>query len=192
MIIGLRGDAGSGKDTVGDELVHEYGFTRISFADELKRNVSQAFNVPLDHFYDRVLKEAEISHLPLRRNTLSFVVLDGISPLPDFFTPRLLCIYYANCMRHVDPQYWVRIPLKNLKSSVNYVITDVRYQNEVDAVKKLGGVTVKIERQGTNSLNHISERGLDGVEPDHYLKNEGTKEELFAKVKGLIKKIGAK
>ena len=37
VIVGLSGFAGSGKDAVGDVLVHDYGFTRRAFADKLKR-----------------------------------------------------------------------------------------------------------------------------------------------------------
>ena len=37
MILGLAGYATSGKDTVGRYLVEEHGFTRLAFADTLKR-----------------------------------------------------------------------------------------------------------------------------------------------------------
>ena len=35
-VIGLTGYAGSGKDTLANILVEEYGFTRIAFADKTK------------------------------------------------------------------------------------------------------------------------------------------------------------
>lgn len=37
MIVGLAGLAGSGKDTVADFLVKNHGFTKVAFADPLKR-----------------------------------------------------------------------------------------------------------------------------------------------------------
>ena len=36
MIIGLSGYARSGKDTVAETLVNEYGFKRVAFADKIK------------------------------------------------------------------------------------------------------------------------------------------------------------
>lgn len=36
MIIGLTGEAGAGKDTVGAELIVRYDFTRLSFADVMR------------------------------------------------------------------------------------------------------------------------------------------------------------
>lgn len=45
MIIGLCGAQGVGKDTIGDILVSEYGFTKITFAAALKDVVSILFFV---------------------------------------------------------------------------------------------------------------------------------------------------
>src|SRR4051812_11153513 len=42
-VIGLVGFAGSGKDTVGQYLVEEHGFTSIAFADPLKDCLSAMF-----------------------------------------------------------------------------------------------------------------------------------------------------
>ena len=39
MIIGLSGYAQSGKDTVAEILVEEYGYTRVAFADIIKQAV---------------------------------------------------------------------------------------------------------------------------------------------------------
>lgn len=43
MIIVLAGAMGSGKDTIGDILVKNYNFTKIAFADPLKKMVKLAF-----------------------------------------------------------------------------------------------------------------------------------------------------
>lgn len=44
MIIGISGRAGSGKDTAADFLVREYGFVKVSLADELKRICMRVFD----------------------------------------------------------------------------------------------------------------------------------------------------
>jgi len=43
MIIGIAGNAGSGKDTVADHLVKNHGFVKVSLADPLKRIVRDVF-----------------------------------------------------------------------------------------------------------------------------------------------------
>jgi hypothetical protein len=46
MIIGICGLIGSGKGTVADHLVEEYGFQKVSFADALKDATAQMFEWP--------------------------------------------------------------------------------------------------------------------------------------------------
>lgn len=60
LVIGLSGWKGSGKDMVADYLIKEAGFVRLSFADPLKEMTSKEFNVPLNYFYDRNLKESPL------------------------------------------------------------------------------------------------------------------------------------
>ena len=55
MIIGICGLIGSGKGTVSDYLVDEYGFEKISFADKLKDGVSAVFG------WDRDMLEGDNS-----------------------------------------------------------------------------------------------------------------------------------
>ena len=53
MIIGICGLIGCGKGTVGDILVDDYGFTKLSFADKLKDGVATVFN------WDRAMLEGD-------------------------------------------------------------------------------------------------------------------------------------
>lgn len=45
LILGLAGNAGSGKDLVADRLVNNHGFTKMSFADPMKRFCRFAFGL---------------------------------------------------------------------------------------------------------------------------------------------------
>jgi len=44
MIIGVAGNAGSGKDTVADHLVKHHGFVKVALADPLKRICREVFD----------------------------------------------------------------------------------------------------------------------------------------------------
>ena len=48
IILGMKGQAGSGKDTVANYLVKKHGFTRIAFADPLKEICAIISGWPLE------------------------------------------------------------------------------------------------------------------------------------------------
>lgn len=86
----------------------------------------------------------------------------------------------------------------------NWIITDVRFPNEAQAIKDKGGIVIRVNRfkiitktlpDGTecsfipNPLfdgeEHPSETALDDYEFDHVIDNNGSLEELIEKVKQL-------
>ena len=76
------------------------------------------------------------------------------------------------------------------------VISDVRYKQENEAVKNRDGIVVFVKGGATDaakmagrSLQHSSERDLDGVPADFTIENNGTLEELKEKVKVLINQL---
>lgn len=74
------------------------------------------------------------------------------------------------------------------KEGSKWIISDLRMKNEYEAVKKYGGITVRINNPRIISTDtHISETDLDDTEFDYYLENSGTIEELIEKVKIMLK-----
>jgi len=86
-----------------------------------------------------------------------------------------------------------------------WIITDMRFPNELEAVKKHGGITIRINRQkekinvGNDTFKHVlnetknfgiqehpSETALDNAEFDYVIENDGTIEELIEKVKDIL------
>ena len=61
-LIGITGEARSGKDTIAKHLWAEYGFTRIAFADPLKLAAQQMFGLSHAQTWDDSLKEVVIPH----------------------------------------------------------------------------------------------------------------------------------
>lgn len=71
----------------------------------------------------------------------------------------------------------------------DWVITDTRFPNELEAVKDKG-VSIWVERPGVKPINnHPSETSLDGYKFDYTIKNEGSIEELIEKVKEVYDRI---
>jgi len=132
MIIGICGLIGSGKGTVADILV-EQGFKKVSFADKLKDGVSTIFG------WDRAMLEGDTDESRQWREQRD-----------DFWsnetkmevTPRLvLQLFGTDCMRNgFDEGIWVSTLKKHLLDNPgNYVIPDVRFANEQQMIRDIGG-----------------------------------------------------
>jgi hypothetical protein len=68
----------------------------------------------------------------------------------------------------------------------NWIITDMRFPNEMEAVELREGVTIKVVRPGTAVGTHPSEIALDDAYFDHVISNDGTIEDLVEKVKQIL------
>jgi len=120
-------------------------------------------------------------------------------------TPRLLLqLLGTECGREIiHPNIWVNalfadynkgrtLKLKNATTNIDttdkWIITDMRFPNELKAVKDRGGITIRIERGSTNTLGnpHPSETALDGATFNYVIYNNGTIDELIDKVKEIL------
>lgn len=89
-LIGLVGYAGAGKDTVASHLVSAHDFTQFSFAFKLKEIISGIFDVPMNHFEDRHLKN-EV-HPNLCRATIE-EKFPGSPSFAEYLVPVLMELY---------------------------------------------------------------------------------------------------
>jgi len=139
MIIGICGLIGSGKGTVADILV-EQGYKKVSFADKLKDGVATVFG------WDRAMLEGDTDESRAWREQ------------PDEFwtaetgrtiTPRIVLQEFGtDCMR--DGFYdgvWVSLLKKELvENPGDYVIPDVRFSNEQNMIRDIGGQVWQVRR----------------------------------------------
>ena len=69
----------------------------------------------------------------------------------------------------------------------NWIITDTRFPNEAEAIKKAGGIIIRINRIGVKPINdHPSEVSLDKWDFDHIITNDGSLEDLERKIKNVL------
>jgi len=79
----------------------------------------------------------------------------------------------------------------------NWIITDTRFPNELSAVKKAGGVTIRIERDllpfnmNVHTVQHSSETSLDTADFDFVVENNGTIEDLAQKLLPIISNLNS-
>lgn len=72
----------------------------------------------------------------------------------------------------------------------NWIITDLRFPNELEAVKQRNGIIIKIvrptEKNKTTARLHPSETSLDNVKFDYEIINDGEIIDLIEKVKTIL------
>lgn len=73
-------------------------------------------------------------------------------------------------------------------SEPNWVITDMRFPNELDAVNSKGGISIRVYRGEVDSFveEHESETALDNAEFNYQIDNNGTLEELIGKIRIIL------
>ena len=162
MLIGLCGAAGSGKNTVAEFLTE---FAQIAFADPLYECVSTITGLPVDRLKDREVKEAVMPHL-------------GKSPR------QLLQTLGTEWGRGtVHPEIWIRIAMERAGRRPNVVITDVRFDNEAQAIVDAGGEVWRVARPGWRCLadaaaTHPSEAGVSNHLIARTIDNSGSLDDL--------------
>jgi hypothetical protein len=169
MIIGICGRAGSGKDTAADYLVSKYGFVKLSFAATLKNMLAVA---GLPEPANRDDKEKII-------DGFTFSWREAAQKLGTEFG------------RELDPDIWVKLTAKVINPTVNYVISDVRFENEAKMVREHGFLLHLEGRQvnlGSNS-GHASEQGvLQGLN-DWRIVNDGSINKLYLDILHMIESM---
>jgi hypothetical protein len=185
MIIGLMGHSKSGKDAIADYLVDEYEYEKVALADPMKRFCQEAFeftdeqlwgpserrNAP-DGRYPR-----RVEGPPPRNECLS----------PRVALQLLGTEWGRHCYEDVWVDYAIRVATKLAGTNVDgvmityymyhqsgglmlgashpaptgIVIPDVRFANELAAIKKAGGKVLRVVRNGADGnvgvANHASE-----------------------------------
>jgi len=164
MLIGLVGKKSSGKDTLANFLKENRDFISYAYAEPLKETCRTLFLLTDKQLCDPKEKEA----LDPRWNK----------------SPRQLFQFIGtDVMRNqFDVDFWVNY-FRNWyveNKSRNVVVTDCRFQNEVDAVIQSGGVIIKIVRNTGFSDDHISESGIDNLTGiSHTCNNNGSLEDFY-------------
>ena len=156
MIIGLTGLAGSGKSEVAAALREFGGFKRVPLAGPLKS----------------MLETVGFTHAQLWGD-------EKATPLADFGgkTPRHIMQTLGTDWgrQMVDQDIWITLWKKSVTvgphADYNVVVDDVRFPNEVEAVRALGGQVWRVERPGVATMGHESETHIANLAVDRILPN---------------------
>ena len=202
MIIGINGKIGSGKDTVGKIIQylqchntgeitiqdvmsnpeHEWWLEEQSkfeikkFAGKLKEIGSILSGIVADQFEDQEFKKLymgvdwDMTYREFLQKLGTEAMREGLHT--NVWVNALFADYKPPKMSQYNPSNWI--------------ITDMRFPNELEAVEERKGITIRVVRSGTTVGTHASETALDDAYFDHVISNNGTIEDLIEKVRQIL------
>lgn len=209
-IIAIHGKMFSGKDTAG-VMIKELSSKKWAikkFGYKLKQIASILTGIPVDKFEDQEFKKTILGEewgyefttdhtlivdgKPKHSKHIVYMrVRDMLQKLgteairyglhPDAWINALMCDYKK--IKNEDEEY----------EYPNWIITDLRFPNEYEAVKKRGGICIKIIRSDDQDLQpHISETSLNNYTFDYILHNDGDLIHLKQKVEEMLQQLNLK
>jgi hypothetical protein len=203
MIIGISGKKLSGKNEVADMLsyilfkggtykqfretqdirntflkVKDYKNAELtlpnihSFAANLKKCVAACTGINFHDLEDRNVKSSKISWL-------------GIS------YRKLLQEFGEGIRQTVGKNFWVDSLLSQYDNSQNWIISDVRYVEEANAILDRDGILIRVNRDTGFDDIHVSEISLDDFENFGYVidNNDKSLEDLFDECNYIVEHI---
>lgn len=96
----------------------------------------------------------------------------------------------TECLRdNLSKNIWATALFADYTPESKWIITDMRFPNEMEAVKERGGITVNVIRPGISPGMHESDFALAGAKFDYEIINDGSIEHLVEKVNKFVKEI---
>lgn len=175
VIIGVMGFARSGKDTTAEILVRKYGFTRMGFADQLRRFALAC---------DPIIYWSETGTYHRLSDVVEAVGWDTAKDeYPE--VRRLLQKIGTEGGREIFGETaWVDALFRSVPEDVErLVVPDTRFFSEYEGIHNLGGEVWRVTRPGYGPLNdHASEMEQINIPEDHIVLNDGDLIDLEAHI----------
>lgn len=181
MLIGLVGRKRVGKDTVAFYLENRYKYKKISLADPIREMIEVFFR-----------------SLGIEKKDFGNLFYGDAKDIPNenLFgrTPRYLLQSLGTEWGRtlVDPNVWIECALRVYdRSPQKMVVSDVRFQNEADAIVARGGKLIKIHNPRAKIDNsHPSEIMVDKISTHFEILNVSTFNNLYTDVDKILRQIG--
>jgi hypothetical protein len=191
IVVGVSGYKGAGKDAVADILVRDHGFTKMAFADPLKRMIEKLDPI-LGYHKEYCCENCDAEVEEVRLSTLLAYGMTQEEIKRDFMygaeLRRLWQGFGTDVMRADDEDYWVnRASIALAQTAAERVVfTDVRFENEADFIydqrsEFIGGQSSvwRIARPSQHPTDvHISEQMVGLLGEEDTILNDGSLEDL--------------
>lgn len=214
MILAFSGYAKSGKDEIANTICSTYEDWHIrKFSYKLKQIASMLTGIPVEDFENQAVKEMTLHGWGMTvRDILQKLGTEAIRDNlhEDAWVNAVISEYQASirmksCCSKCGSSWFLDEDNKynftfcptchsvtdgKYKMGTNWIITDCRFPNEADAVKREGGYVIRIKRPFVKPVNyHQSEIALDNYDFDYVLNNDGELKNLPIKIRYMFKKL---
>jgi hypothetical protein len=143
--IALAGRMGTGKTTIAWELAVRHGYAMESLAKPIKEILDLAYPIVGKTTAQRVATPTGTASRT-GRELMQLLGTDAVR-------------------NNVDLDFWIRCLFKRLETTPKpWVIDDLRFPNEVEALAKAGFYTVRLVRPGIPLGGHASETQSDNLD----------------------------
>lgn len=213
-IVALDGATGSGKDTTADVLVRDFGFTKVAFADPLKRIVMDVYGWDIATLWG----PSHLRNIPDERYRRH----NGTGEGPEFLTPRYAIRELGEAMKGCWRSTWANRLCNDVRKlldpgmgwSWNYVqwkglvrehelerehrivVPDCRFLIERGALLQFGREVTfwRVDRAGAGEgETHVSETERLSLRESDFgavLENNSTVAELESLVRATARSVG--
>lgn len=182
-LIGFCGKAESGKNTAADVVVDmvsgEYKVGDLAFGDNVKKAAAELFDIDIKKFY---FNKHDMSTFwgMTHRAMLQQIATDVARQFNKDFWVKRLAKDYAKVIKIRNPDV--------------VLITDVRFINEAEWIRKKGGIIIEITRQVDSALSyceqeHVSEAGIPQELINKTVTNNGSRKELRNRLEVCLNKF---
>jgi len=164
-VVGLVGKAGSGKDRFYYAHLAKYGYVKVALADPVKVLACHYLlnSIPLEKERDKWTLFASVYKSVFNPNKSSLIrtLLQQIGT--EIGRNQIAKSYWIDLANSIVTEY--------LNRNIKVAITDVRFKDEAEWIKKIGGVIIKIEGDGMYNQSdpesqHPSETEIDNIPYD--------------------------
>lgn len=192
MILSISGKINSGKDTIAEivtQITPYYNWEVKKFAGKLKTIAEILTGIPKHHFEDQEFKkqymgpEWGMTYRELLQKLGTEAMRDGLHE--NVWINALFADYQATTVAVGTSEF----DITEKDELPNWIITDCRFPNELNAIKERNGLTIKVVRDNAVVSDHPSETALDTYTNWNYvIDNNGSIEDLKAKVSEILDK----
>lgn len=182
----------------------------IAFADQLKYICSSIFGIPVERFYQNkstawVCINKDFQYTEIHPDDNFIVTAEGyydnindykLSKHSYWMSLREILVYVGTYVlqQDINKSIFVNIIRNTIKEKqmnnkdLKYIlITDIRFNHEIDYIKENDGITISITRDNVEQLDNIAEHDLDDEDRwDYYVENNGTYDELFENIWNIL------
>lgn len=183
------------RKNVGKDELAKYLSTELKLRTAKKNIVISGFTDELKDTVYRLyswagVKRKEYYEVDFNRKNEPLPLLNGVMFEEDC-TYRDILIAFGNHVRTFYEDTWMNALLSKTDIDI-LIIKDLRFQNEIDAVKKVGGICGRVDRDCIPKEDDAADGQLKDIPDsdwDFLVKNNGSRSDLHTETVKLINKF---